>query len=136
MNMQQADPIKMDYLDPANALNMPEMADMTFAMDFLSRVKEGVRNLSVALTESVSPDLRALLRTQLRQGIALHQEISELMIRKKWFHPYGLKEQFQLDMLSLQNTLEISKQRFFPDDTSRKGMFDRTPDAHMGGSEA
>ena len=38
-----------DYLDPSNALNMPEMADMTFAMDFLIRVKEGVRNTAIAL---------------------------------------------------------------------------------------
>lgn len=30
-----------DYLDPINSLNMPEMADMTFAMDFLLRAKEG-----------------------------------------------------------------------------------------------
>ncbi|MFC4100329.1 spore coat protein [Paenibacillus xanthanilyticus] len=128
--------MKMDALDPANALNMPEMADMTFAMDFLMRAKEGVRNIAVALTETVSPQARALLREQLRQGIALHQEITELMVRKKWFHPYELQEQFKLDVLSLTNTLEISKQKLFPDDTSRKGMFDRTPDEHMGGSEA
>ncbi|WP_148929215.1 spore coat protein [Paenibacillus methanolicus] len=128
--------MKMDALDPANALNMPEMADMTFAMDFLMRAKEGVRNIAVALTETVSPQARALLREQLRQGIALHQEITELMVRKKWFHPYELQEQFKLDVLSLTNTLEISKQKLFADDTSRKGMFDRTPDEHMGGSEA
>lgn len=74
-----------DYLDPINSLNMPEMADMTFAMDFLLRAKEGVRNLSIALTETASPDVRALLHTHLKQGISMHQEISELMIRKNGF---------------------------------------------------
>lgn len=68
-----------DYLDPINSLNMPEMADMTFAMDFLLRAKEGVRNTAVALTETVSSDARELLKKQLKQGIALHQEITELM---------------------------------------------------------
>ncbi|WP_407653432.1 spore coat protein [Brevibacillus ruminantium] len=126
----------MDYVDPANSLNMPEMADMTFAMDFLIRAKEGVRNIATALTETVSPDARALLRKQLHQGIALHQEITELMVRKKWFHPTELGEQFQLDMLSADNTVAISKQKLFPEDTSRKGMFDRTPDEHRGGSQA
>ncbi|WP_370297680.1 spore coat protein [Ammoniphilus sp. YIM 78166] len=126
----------MDYVDPANSLNMPEMADMTFAMDFLMRAKEGVRNMAVTLTETVSPDARALLRTQLFQGIALHQEITDLMVRKKWFHPYELQEQYQLDLLSAENTVEISKMKLFPDDTSRKGMFDRTPDEHRGGTEA
>ncbi|MBE1442976.1 spore coat protein [Paenibacillus sp. OAS669] len=125
-----------DYLDPINSLHMPEMADMTFAMDFLMRAKEGVRNTAIALTETVSPDVRALLRKQLRQGISLHQEITELMLRKKWFHPYELKEQYQLDQLAAKNTEMISQMNLFPEDTSRKGMFDRTPDEHMGGGHA
>lgn len=122
-----------DNLDPINALHMPELADMTFAMDFLIRAKEGVRNTAVALTETVSPDARALLRNQLRQAITLHQEITELMIRKKWFHPYELKEQYKLDMLSANNTVKIGQMNLFPEDTRRKGMFDRTPDEHIGG---
>ncbi|TCM96374.1 coat F domain-containing protein [Paenibacillus sp. BK033] len=124
---------KTDYLDPAKSLNMPEMADMTFAVDFLIRVKEGVRNTAVAITETVSPDVRSLLRAQLLQGIAMHQELTELMIRKKWFHPYELSEQYKLDQLSAKNTMEIAEQKLFPDDHTRKGMFDRTPDEHIGG---
>jgi spore coat protein CotF len=130
------DPIKMDYVDPVNALNMPEMADMTFAMDFLIRTKNGVRNTAVSLTETISPDARTLLRAQLHQSLALHQEITELMVRKKWFHPYELEEQYKLDQLSADNTVEIGKQKLFPDDTRRKGMFDRTPDEHIGGNKA
>lgn len=124
-----------DYLDPINSLNMPEMADMTFAMDFLIRAKEGVRNTAIALTETVSPDARAFLRSQLKQGIAMHQEITDLMIRKKWFHPYELKEQYQLEQLSANNTAMIAQMNLFPEDTSRKGMFDRTPDEHIGGNQ-
>lgn len=124
-----------DYLDPINSLHMPEMADMTFAMDFLIRAKEGVRNTAIALTETVSPEARALLRKQLHEGIALHQEIAELMIRKKWFHPYELSEQYKLDQLSALNTVQIGQLKLFPEDTSRKGMFDRTPDEHnIGGT--
>ncbi|MNW24003.1 Spore coat protein F precursor [compost metagenome] len=125
-----------DDLDPINALNMPEMADMTFAMDFIMRAKEGVRNTAIALTETVSPEARMLLRKQLHDSIALHQEITELMVRKKWFHPYELEEQYKLDQLSAQNTLQIAQMNLFPDDTRRKGMFDRTPDAHLGVDQA
>ncbi|WP_134683967.1 spore coat protein [Brevibacillus migulae] len=124
-----------DYLDPINSLHVPELADTTFAMDFLIRAKEGVRNLAFALTETASPDARAVLRNQLRQAIAMHQEITELMLRKKWFHPYELQEQYQLDMLSANNTVLIGQMNLFPDDTSRIGMFDRTPDdANHGGA--
>lgn len=126
--------MNQDYLDPINSLHMPELADTTFAMDFLLRSKEGVRNIAIALTETASPDLRALLRKQLRQGIAIHQEISELMIRKKWFHPYELSEQYQLDQLSAKNTVMIGQMNLFPVESNRKGMFDRTPDdTNMGG---
>lgn len=117
-----------DHLDPRNSLNVPELADTTFAMDFLIRAKEGVRNTAIALTETASPNLRAVLRRQLSQGIAMHQEITELMINKKWFHPYELKEQYQLDQLSAKNTIMIGNMKLFPGETNRKGMFDRTPD--------
>ncbi len=136
MTIRQEDPIKMDVLDPANGLNMPEMADMTFATDFLIRVKEGVRSTAAALTEAASPDVRGLLRAQLHQGLALHQELTELMMRKKWFHPYELSEQYQLDRLSADNTVAIAKHKLFPDDTRRQGLFDRTPDEGLKGSRA
>ncbi len=119
-----------DYLDPINSLHMPELADTTLAMDLLIRAKEGVRNIAVALTEAASPDVRTLLRKQLMQGIAMHQEITELMINKKWFHPYELSEQYKLDQLSANNTIKISKMNLFPVESNRKGMFDRTPDDH------
>ncbi|MCP1565326.1 spore coat protein [Bacillus velezensis] len=119
-----------DHLDPINSLHVPELADMTFAMDFLIRAKEGVRNTAVALTETASPDVRALLRKQLIQGIAMHQEITDLMVSKKWFHPHDLSEQYKLDQLSAKNTLMVGNMNLFPVETNRKGMFDRTPDEH------
>lgn len=122
--------VNNDYQDPINALNMPELADTTLATDFLIRAKEGVRNLAVALTETTSPDLRILLRKQLKQAIQMHQEITDLMIAKKWFHPHDLSEQYQLDQLSAKNTMMIGNMNLFTGETNRKGMFDRTPDAH------
>lgn len=128
--------MNQDVLDPDNARHMPELADMTFAMDFLMRAKEGVRNIAIAITETASTDLRTALRKQLLQGIAMHQEITELMVRKKWFHPHDLPEQYKLDQLAAKNTQMIGEMQLFPGDTSRKGMFDREPDAALGGSEA
>jgi len=125
-----------DYLDPINSLNMPELADTTLATDFLVRAKEGVRNTAVALTEAVTPEARTLLRNQLREALAMHTEITDLMIRKKWFHPYELGEQYKLDQLSAKNTAMIAGMDLFRDDTSRKGMFDRTPDAGLRGDQA
>ncbi|WP_052098139.1 spore coat protein [Paenibacillus stellifer] len=124
-----------DHLDPINALYMPEMADATFATDFLSRAKQGVRNIAFALTETASPEVRELLKKMLTQAIALHQEITALMIEKKWFHPYELGEQYKLDQLSANNITLIGKMKLFPADTSRKGMFDQAPDESSKASE-
>jgi spore coat protein CotF len=129
--------MNQDYLDPINSLNVPELADITFAMDFLMQAKSGVRNIAIALTESASPEVRSALKKQLRQGIALHQEITDLMLEKKWFHPYELSEQYQLDQLAAKNTVMVGNMKLFPEDTSRKGMFDRTPDeTRSGGPDA
>lgn len=119
-----------DYLDPSNALNMPELADTSLANDFLLRAKEAVRNTAIALTESPSPEVRDTLKKQLLQGIALHQEIYELMHEKKWFHPHDMKEQYKIDQLSAKNTAMIAEMDLFIGNTNRKGMFDRTPDEH------
>jgi hypothetical protein len=56
-----------------------------------------------------------------------HRESIDLMV---------LNEQYQLDQLSAKNTVMIGQMNLFPDDTSRKGMFDRTPDEHIGGHKA
>lgn len=74
-----------DHLDPINSLHVPELADMTFAMDFLIRAKEGVRNAAVALTETASPDVRAFFAQTAHAGIAMHQEITDLMVSKSGF---------------------------------------------------
>jgi similar to spore coat protein len=112
-----------DFLDPINAKGMPNLADSMFAMDFLLAAKSGVRNCAIALTEIVTPEARALARAQLEQALALHEEISQLMINKGWLHPYNISEQFQLDIKSADTTVKIAGMKLFPDHTSRLGMF-------------
>ena len=86
-----------DYLDPRNAEGMPNLADSAFAMDFLLSVKNGIRNYGFAITETANPELREVLSTQMEAAIDLHGEISDLMIKKGWLHPYDfLKSSFQL----------------------------------------
>lgn len=124
----QQQPNGYDFLDPINAIGMPELADSALALDLLMAAKTGVRNCAMALVETINPEARVILKAQLHESIAFHGEVSQLMMRKKWFHPYELHEQYQLDMLSVNNTLQIAQMKLFPDDTSRKGMFERTPD--------
>jgi similar to spore coat protein len=112
-----------DFLDPRNAEGMPKMADAMFALDFLMSAKNGVRNCAIALTEIVTPEARTLVRDQMEEAIALHEEISQLMISKGWLHPFNVKEQFLLDIKSAETTVQIAEMPLFPDHTSRIGTF-------------
>ncbi|WCK56507.1 spore coat protein [Aneurinibacillus sp. Ricciae_BoGa-3] len=112
-----------DFLDPINANGMPNLADSLFALDFLMAAKNGVRNCAYALTEMASPEARALARKQLEQALALHDDISKLMMDRGWLHPYNVNEQFQLDIKSAETTVKIAGMKIFPDHTSRLGSF-------------
>ncbi|OLS40695.1 spore coat protein [Bacillus sp. MRMR6] len=112
-----------DYLDPRNAEGMPNLADSAFAMDFLLSVKNGIRNYGFAITETANPELRRVLAKQLEAAIDLHGEITELMIKNKWLHPYNFKEQFPVDLKSAETAIQIAQLNLYPIDTDRGGMF-------------
>jgi similar to spore coat protein len=112
-----------DYLDVENAEGMPNLADSTVALDFLLTAKTGVQNLAMALTEVTSPEVRTALIRQLQNAIDLHGEISELMMRKEWFHPFDLSHQAKVDVKSANMALQIAGLQLFPGNTSRLGTF-------------
>lgn len=112
-----------DFLDPINSVGMPNLADSAFALDFSLSVKTGVLYCAMALSETASQEVRAVLRSQLTEALALHQEIAGLMMEKGWLHPYQLNEQFQLDMKSADTMVKIANMELFPGDTSRLGTF-------------
>jgi similar to spore coat protein len=112
-----------DYLDPRNAEGMPNLADSAFAMDFLLAVKSGIRNYSFAITETANPELRNVLTKQMEVAMDLHIEVSQLMIKKGWLHPYDFKEQFPIDLKAAETAVQIAQLNLFPKDTDRRGMF-------------
>ncbi|MCU9615058.1 spore coat protein [Caldibacillus lycopersici] len=112
-----------DYLDPIHSKGMPDQADSAIAMDFLITAKTGVRNYAIALTEATSPEVKAVLRNQLKSAIQLQTEIYQLMMEKEWFHPYDLPKQFEIDLRSAELAVQIASLPLFPKDTDRLGTF-------------
>jgi similar to spore coat protein len=112
-----------DYLDPRNAEGMPNLADTTFAMDFLLSVKNGIRTYGFAITETANPELRAVLAKQLEAAIDLHGELIELMMKNNWFYPYDFNEQLPIDLKGAETAIQIAQMNLFPLDTDRAGMF-------------
>ncbi|MER2030989.1 MAG: spore coat protein [Solibacillus sp.] len=116
-----------DYLDPINSVGMPELTDSGVALEFLLTTKTGIRNLSIALTETASPALQKIMRTQLDVMIDLYFEISELMMEKEWLKPFNLEDQKELDIKSAENAINIAQLELFPKSMNRKGMFPTPP---------
>lgn len=77
---------------------MDAMSDQVIATDLLISAKTGVRNYSIALTETATPEVRMILRNQLRETIGMLEEITAYMIGNGWYHPYNAREQIQLDL--------------------------------------
>lgn len=112
-----------DYLDPRNAEGMPNLADSAIAMDFLLTVKNGIRNYGFAITETSSPELRSALQRQMNAALELHSDISNLMMKKGWLHPYNIKEQVPIDLKAAETAIQIAELNLYPNDTDRRGMF-------------
>ncbi|GEN45467.1 spore coat protein [Alkalibacillus haloalkaliphilus] len=87
---------------------MSGMTDQVIATDFLISSKAAVRNLTFALTESVTPDARRVLRTQLNDAIETHEKISQYMIEQGYYHPSNLDEQLKVDLKASKSALKIA----------------------------
>jgi similar to spore coat protein len=87
---------------------MNKMSDQVIATDFLLAAKTGIRNYSVAITETASPEIKAALRQQLGDAIATHETITNYMIKKGYYHPYDPQEQFTVDMQVTETALNLA----------------------------
>lgn len=85
------------------------MTDQVIATDFLISTKSAVRNLTFALTESVTPEAREVLREQLNDAIGAHEKISQYMMDKGYYNPSNLEEQLEVDLKASKAALKLAK---------------------------
>ncbi|WP_251550219.1 spore coat protein [Neobacillus muris] len=92
-----------------NMIGMGGMTDQVIATDFLISAKAGVRNYTVAITEAATPELRAVLREHLRAAIQTHEDITNFMMAKGYYHPDELSEQLQVDLTAANTATELAQ---------------------------
>jgi similar to spore coat protein len=88
-------------------MGMNTMTDQVIASDFLITAKSGIRNYSMAITETASPEIKAVLHKHLQEAIDTHEQITGYMMERGFYHPYNVNEQIQLDMQNIQTALNI-----------------------------
>lgn len=88
---------------------MSGMTDQVIATDFLINSKSAVRNLAFALTESVTPEARILLRQQLNDAVQTHKLISQYMMDKGYYFPKDYDEQLKVELKASKAALKLAK---------------------------
>jgi similar to spore coat protein len=92
----------LEHLTGLNALK-----DQVIAMDFLISAKSGVRNYAMAVTEAATPEIKATLIKHLDEAITTHEQISNYMTEKGWYHPFNVQEQLEFDLKNIETVLKI-----------------------------
>ena len=86
---------------------MGTLTDQVVASDLLFSSKSTITNISLAISETTSQNVRKVLRKQLDDAIDSHQKISSLMMNKGWYHAQNIDEQIKLDLKNAQLALKL-----------------------------
>ncbi|MDI2585814.1 spore coat protein [Psychrobacillus sp. NEAU-3TGS] len=87
----------------------PVIDDLAIATDFLVTAKAAVRNLAVAITETATPSVKKLLRSESDNAIDTHDKIAQYMIKNEMYHAYDVEEQIEHDLIKADNAIELVK---------------------------
>lgn len=83
------------------------MTDQVIATDLLLSAKTGIQTYAIALTETATPQIRAVLRTHLDEAIIAHEQITSYMVQNGFYHPYDFEEQIKNDINNAETALNI-----------------------------
>lgn len=90
-----------------NLTGLNTLTDQLIAMDLLIASKTGIKLYAVAVTESATPEVKAVLQRHLEEAIDTHEKMTAYMMQRGYYHPYHLSEQVQLDRTNAQTALNI-----------------------------
>lgn len=94
-----------------NMIGMGGMTDQVIASDFLISAKAGVRNYTVAITEAATPELRSVLREHLLAAIQTHENITNYMISRGFYHPHDMSEQLNVDLTASDTAIQLAQRK-------------------------
>ncbi|MDA1475442.1 spore coat protein [Bacillus sp. WMMC1349] len=90
-----------------NMTGMGALTEQVVATDFLISAKSGVKNIAVAITETSSPEVRETLKQYLNDAIDTHEQITNYMISKGYYHPTNLSEQIRMDLQAAEKAKDL-----------------------------
>ncbi|WP_342388710.1 spore coat protein [Salinicoccus bachuensis] len=104
-----------DILDHAG-----KKRDELIATELLVSSKATVRAYAVALTETISPEVREILKRQLSQALNQHARIADYMIEREMYHPFDLEKQIKKDKKKVKKARKIVAESAQPKKRNQK----------------
>lgn len=86
------------------------MTEQVIATDLLMAAKSGIKNYASAISECATPELRQVLTEQLNDAIRAHEQITNYMVNKGYYHPVDVLEQLRLDEQAAQTAMNLQQQ--------------------------
>lgn len=93
-----------------NMAGMGGLTERAIASDFLISSKTAIRNLAFAITETATPELKSVLREQLRNAVDTHAKITDFMTANGYYHPNHLGEQINVRLQDAHTALNLKDQ--------------------------
>lgn len=90
-----------------NITGMDALTDQVVAMDLLNSAKSGVRNYAMAVTESGTPEIKAILTQHLEESLNMHEIITNYMMEKGWYHAWDRDKQTELSLQNIDTALNL-----------------------------
>lgn len=90
-----------------NLTGTGDMTEQVIASDLLIAAKSAIKNYALALTETVTPEVRTVLRNQLDTAITSHENILNYMMLKGYYHAYNPNEQLNIDLANAEKTIGL-----------------------------
>lgn len=88
---------------------MDKLNDQIIAEDFLIAAKTSIKNYSVALSVSTTPEVRNIFKKHLDEAISCHEKITNYMITKGYCVPNDPAKQFQMDIQAADTAFNLVK---------------------------
>ncbi|WP_067842745.1 spore coat protein [Amphibacillus sediminis] len=86
---------------------MDALTDQVIATDLLISAKSGVRNYAMAVTEAGTAEVKEILIRHLEEALVMHEQISNYMIEKGWYHAWNTSEQIDLKLQNIKTALKL-----------------------------
>ncbi|NEW04398.1 spore coat protein [Bacillus megaterium] len=83
--------------------------DLAIATDLLLSAKNGVRTHTIALTETATPEVRKVLKSNLDEIVELREKIAQYMIDNEMYHAHDIEEQVNHDLKKVDKALDLAK---------------------------